>query len=33
MWQELAAWLPNLLAVQMLFLAQPVPETHASESS
>ena len=32
MWQGLAGLLPNFFAVQMLFIAQPVPETHGSES-
>jgi 2-polyprenyl-3-methyl-5-hydroxy-6-metoxy-1,4-benzoquinol methylase len=31
LWQKLAGWLPNALAIQMIFVAEPLSEFHADK--
>ncbi len=33
LWQKLASWLPNCLAIQMIFVAEPLPDSHANSAS
>jgi 2-polyprenyl-3-methyl-5-hydroxy-6-metoxy-1,4-benzoquinol methylase len=32
LWQKLAGWLPNSLAIQMIFVAEPLSEFHADKA-